>query len=715
MHKRLTILGSGPSGLTAAIYASRAGLAPLVLHGTQAGGQLMTTTMVENFPGFKDGIMGPALMDDMQAQALRFGTEFLTADAESIDLSRRPFVIKAGGQTIETDALIIACGASPKLLGLPSEAKLMGRGVSVCATCDGFFYKGKKVFVVGGGDSALEEAMTLTKFASSVTVIHRRDQFRASKIMIDRARTTAGLDFLFDSVVDDITGTEAGGVTAITVRNVKTDAVQTLSADGIFIAIGHTPNTSLFTDQLEMNERGYLKSSGARTGVEGVFVAGEVHDDRYRQAIVAAGEGCVAALEAQWYLESHAKQPSRMSEAEATALMERFHKHLNIQGWHIVHVVPHGDSWMLIVRVGDDETFKLIPDTFEGFPVDKGIEDDDGTREKAAENAAKQEAEAESKPKDETPHATVVVDEANFDSRVLQSAVPVVVDFWATWCGPCMAIAPKIEEMAREYEGRLVIAKWEVAKDGSKIWERFNVRGIPQLILYKDGKEVKRLTGQEPKELLRHEFDALLKEPSIDSPTARALREELDAFMAAAMVRLEKAQEQCWQDLLAKVPADLARRLEEADAVIEAEIDRRLAELKSRFEKGEVGEDEYYDARFACRDQIEADPAFAAIVKEAEEAQEAYSNARGPFIPEYKAAIARCEEVYNSEVSRARSNYKEALAELCSHDSVRIEEPAQPAAPSETTDSPQSNAAPGWFDSLVNFLRTMRDRLFGKH
>lgn len=303
--QKVTILGSGPAGLTAAIYASRAGLKPLVIHGMQLGGQLTTTTMVENFPGFPDGVLGPDLMDATQKQAERFGTEFLLDQAESVDLSKRPFIIKTGAEEIHTDTLIIATGAKSKLLGLPAESKLMGRGVSVCATCDGFFYKGKKVYVIGGGDAALEEAITLTRFASEVTVVHRRDQFRASKIMVDRARETPKLSFVMDTVVDDILDADKGGVNALVLKNVKSGDTSTVDADGVFIAIGHLPNTDLFKGQLTLNELGYLVVDGVKTDVPGVFAAGDVADSRYRQAVYAAGNGCAAALEAQWFLEQH--------------------------------------------------------------------------------------------------------------------------------------------------------------------------------------------------------------------------------------------------------------------------------------------------------------------------------------------------------------------------------------------------------------------------
>jgi thioredoxin reductase (NADPH) len=303
LKKRVVILGSGPAGLTAALYAARAGLAPLVIQGIQAGGQLTTTTMVENFPGFSQGVMGPALMEEMQKQAEKFGAEMLMENAESVDLSAPPFKIKAGDTTIEAQSLIITTGASPKYLDLPSERKLLGRGVSVCATCDGFFFRDKTIFVIGGGDAALEEAITLTRFGKSVTVVHRRDQLRASKILVDRAKATAKLGFVFDSVVEEILDGGGEFVTGIKLKNIKTGTTTEHQADGIFIAIGHKPNTDLFQGQLATNERGYLQAQGVKTSIPGVFAAGDVKDERYRQAIVAAGDGCMAALEAQWFVE----------------------------------------------------------------------------------------------------------------------------------------------------------------------------------------------------------------------------------------------------------------------------------------------------------------------------------------------------------------------------------------------------------------------------
>lgn len=303
IRKKVTILGSGAAGLTAAIYAARADLAPLVIQGLQAGGQLTITTDVENFPGFPNGILGPTLMEEMHKQAERFGTQFIYDNAESVDLSQRPFVIKTSGEEVHTDTLIIGTGAQAKWLGLDSEKALMGKGVSACATCDGFFFRDKIVFMVGGGDTAMEEAVFLTRFATSVTLVHRRDTFRASKVMVHRAKSNPKIKFMLNCTVDEILDVSKGEVTGIRIRDLKTDKVTEYPADGVFIAIGHHPNSDLFKGQLEMNENGYLITDGVKTSIPGVFAAGDVQDEVYKQAVTAAGTGCAAALEAQWYLE----------------------------------------------------------------------------------------------------------------------------------------------------------------------------------------------------------------------------------------------------------------------------------------------------------------------------------------------------------------------------------------------------------------------------
>ena len=303
--REVIIIGSGPAGLTAALYAARASLKPLLIEGLESGGQLMLTTAVENFPGFRDGIMGPELMAEMRAQAERFGTEFVTGDVTAVDLAQPPFTLKTSETTYQTQTLIIATGASARLLGLPSERALMGHGVSTCATCDGYFFRGKPIIVVGGGDSAMEEATFLTKFASHVTVVHRRDTLRASKIMQQKAFKNPKISFEWDSAIDEVVDTEKGVVTGAVLRNLKTGETKTLDVDGVFVAIGHTPNTSLFSGQLDLDTNGYVvPHGGARTNVPGVFAAGDVQDHIYRQAVTAAGSGCMAALDAERYLES---------------------------------------------------------------------------------------------------------------------------------------------------------------------------------------------------------------------------------------------------------------------------------------------------------------------------------------------------------------------------------------------------------------------------
>lgn len=303
MHQ-LIILGSGPAGLTAALYAARAHLKPLVVDGHEAGGQLTLTTMVENYPGFPDGLMGPELIASMRKQAERFGAGFRGGSATAADLSRRPFRITVDGQVEECQTVIIATGASAKLLGLPSERKLMGHGVSTCATCDGFFFQDQEIIVVGGGDSAMEEAIFLTKFARRVTVVHRRDKLRASKIMQEKARKNAKIDFTWDSTLEEIRGVDQGKVTSVLLRNLKTSAITERPVDGVFIAIGHTPNTQIFRGLLDMDQVGYIQThDGTKTSVPGVFAAGDVQDRVYRQAITAAGSGCMAAMDAERFLE----------------------------------------------------------------------------------------------------------------------------------------------------------------------------------------------------------------------------------------------------------------------------------------------------------------------------------------------------------------------------------------------------------------------------
>jgi thioredoxin reductase (NADPH) len=315
--RNVIIIGSGPAGLTAALYTARANLKPLVIEGLEAGGQLMLTTLVENFPGFPKGIMGPELMGDMRAQAEHFGAEIIRAHVTSVDLMARPHIVRTSDAEYRCRSLIIATGASARLLGLPSERALIGHGVSTCATCDGYFFRGKPIAVVGGGDSAMEEAMFLTRFASHVTVVHRRDALRASKIMQDKAFANEKISFEWNADVTEIKDTGKGEVTSMVLRNNRTGETKEIPVDGVFVAIGHTPNTALFTGQLETDANGYIATeSGTRTSVPGVFACGDVQDHIYRQAITAAGSGCMAAIDAEKYLEG---LPQHLGEAHVTA------------------------------------------------------------------------------------------------------------------------------------------------------------------------------------------------------------------------------------------------------------------------------------------------------------------------------------------------------------------------------------------------------------
>jgi thioredoxin-disulfide reductase/thioredoxin len=416
------VIGSGPAGYTAALYAARAQLAPVVFEGTSFGGALMTTTEVENYPGFRDGISGPELMDQMREQALRFGADLRMEDVESVSLDGPvKSVTTADGDTVHAQAVILAMGAAARYLNVPGEHDLIGRGVSSCATCDGFFFRDQDIAVIGGGDSAMEEATFLTKFARSVTIVHRREEFRASKIMLDRARANDKIRIVTNSVVVAVEGNTT--VTGLRLRDTATGQESTLVVTGVFVAIGHDPRSALVRGVVDVDPDGYVLVEGntTHTSLDGVFAAGDLVDHTYRQAVTAAGTGCSAAEPRR---QRHFDWSPPMTNTESA-----------------------------------------------GAPVD--------------------------------------VSDASFESDVLASNKPVLVDFWATWCGPCKMVAPVLAEIAAETAGQLTVAKLDVDANPETA-RNFQVVSIPTLILFKDGQPVKRIVGAKGKAaLLRELSDAV--------------------------------------------------------------------------------------------------------------------------------------------------------------------------------------------------------------
>ena len=435
--RNVIIIGSGPAGYTAAIYAARAGLQPLVVAGSiTAGGALMNTTEVENFPGFVEGIQGPELMETLQAQAERFGAEVLFDDVTEVSLEGPVKTVKTGiGKEFSAKAVILAMGSAYRELGLEDEKRLSGKGVSWCATCDGFFFRDQEVVVVGGGDSAVEEATFLTRFASKVYLVHRRDELRASKIMADRAFADPKIEFVWDSEVVSLAGDAK--VESVTVRNVKSSAERVLPATGLFVAIGHDPRNELVRGVIDLDEAGYVLVNGrtTATNVQGVFACGDLVDSRYRQAITAAGSGCAAALDAQHFLDE-------LADAEA------------------------------------------------GSAVD----------EKAASDAGAAAA---------VVSAPVAATEDTFQAEVIQSDVPVVVDFWATWCPPCRAVAPILDELAEEYAGRVKIVKVDT-DENPNLAMAYGVTSIPTMNFFKSGELVKSVVGARPKPALTALIDEVI-------------------------------------------------------------------------------------------------------------------------------------------------------------------------------------------------------------